>query len=539
MKFAFASEKLKLPAMALGSLMLTLYLWGNNLRARWGIIDDHEIMRFLGTDGHLAASHFWKVLLGTEIASPGTSLRYRPAYYLLRVCETFVWGDSPLGWYACRIVLFALSVMILWWLVEKYVGFVAGFLFTLYICTFPWWADIWAKLGPAETYAVFGTALYAAGFVRVLEATRQEAPAGAASLVNWLLMLAGAFIAMGSKENLLFLLLPVIILILILWKKRFAGKTAIALSAVICGYGIFIAAAVATALAKSHKDIYANSVKPVGRLELLYYGMIKALGNGYVLFGLIAVTIFMAGVLVCLLKQNDQGKIKRYCRSLAKYLCLSGVLLLIYASQFAFYNGQWPAGMRYDFPGGLCGPLLMLATAILVAEMVVLLFAATVWRNGVLIAFSLLLGILIVRQGFEPLRVASRENAEKTQMFTRGVSSLAQKLLKEPKADLVFVSFHARDHEPIGSISIFLRSFGVKNRFCLYLNVHPHYTKTKLDTDLAADLRELSLDGSKGGWLYSAFSPLSSLDKSHGCYSISFSASGGDVLDCENLGQIW
>ncbi|QEM69134.1 hypothetical protein FO488_13825 [Geobacter sp. FeAm09] len=539
MKLAFAAEKMKVPAMALGSLLVALYLWGSNLRARWGIIDDHEIMKFLGPDGRLAAHDFWQVLLGTEFALPGTSLRYRPAYYLLRVCETFVWGDSPVRWYACRVVLFALSVMILWWLAERCAGFIAGLLFTLYVCTFPWWADIWAKLGPAETYAVFGTALYAAGFVLVLESTRQEGPATSSPFSPWLLMLVGAFVAMGSKENLLFLLLPVVALLFILWKKGRADKTAVAVSALMCGYGIFIAAAVATALGKAQKDIYANSVKPIGRLELLYYGMVKALGNGYVLGGLLTVAVIAAWVLVCLHNRNDRGAIRRCYRSLATYLCLSAALLLVYASQFAFYNGQWPAGMRYDFPGGLCGPVLMFATAMLISEMARLLFASTAWRAGVLVVFSLVLGGLIVFQGFEPLRAASHQNAEQTRTFTSGVSSLAQKLRNDPAANLVFISFRARDHEPIGSLSIFLRTFGVKNRFVLYLYQRPQYTQSKLDKDLAADLLALSRWGSKGGWLYSGFSPLNTLDKSHGCYRISFSASGVDVPDCVNLGQVW
>ena len=49
-------------------------------------------------------------------------------------------------------------------------------------------------------------------------------------------------------------------------------------------------------------------------------------------------------------------------------LCLVA-LLMVLSSQFVFYNGQWPAGCRYDFPGLLALPIMAFVLAWLMLAM--------------------------------------------------------------------------------------------------------------------------------------------------------------------------
>jgi hypothetical protein len=540
MDFSLASSKLKISVLAVCSLMFSFYLWGQNLGAQWGIIDDHEIMRFTGPSGRLKIADFGRVLLDTEFGSPGTSLRYRPSYYLIRISEAFLWGNSPLAWYSCRLILFAIVFSILWWLTAKYAGLLVGLMLTLYVSVFPYWADIWTRLGPAETYAVVGTAIYALGFVNIWELAQRGAKEDRFSSTNWVLMLLGAFAAMGSKENFLLLLAPSFLLLIALWRKQLLGKAAVAASVLIGSYGVFITSAVCVALLKSKKDIYANSVEPTGRLELLYLGVKNALSGRYVISGAIILASLIGALFVYLLKHSDCDRVRQLSRYVARYLCQSGVLLFLYASQFAFYSGKWPTGIRYDFPGALCAPLLMLFTALLVRDALAVFSSETVWRNAVPVIFSVILGGLILQQGFEPLRTASRRNAEKTRMFTAGIADVTKTLLNEPSTNLLFVSANAlADFEPLYSVSLFLRNNNVKNNFYLYLTAPPQgSSKGNLREDLAYQLRAVSAQGSKGNWEHTDFLPLGGMDPRRNCFSLSFSTSSPAVPACVDLGRV-
>jgi len=77
-----------------------------------------------------------------------------------------------------------------------------------------------ARLGPQENYAAVGMALYILGYVNTLELVHKKDKAAGSSIHNWILLVTGAFIAMGSKENLLVLLVPSMILLIILYRKE-------------------------------------------------------------------------------------------------------------------------------------------------------------------------------------------------------------------------------------------------------------------------------------------------------------------------------
>ena len=81
---------------------------GPSFTAKFGPVDDHEPLDWMGSDGHLPWSEFWTTFIHkTEVGQWGASGRWRPAYYLLRVGETAAFGDNPWAWYACVLVMFA------------------------------------------------------------------------------------------------------------------------------------------------------------------------------------------------------------------------------------------------------------------------------------------------------------------------------------------------------------------------------------------------------------------------------------------------
>jgi hypothetical protein len=134
--------------------------------AKFGPIDDHEQLIWMGPDGHLPWSQFWSTFIDkTEVGHWGHTGRFRPAYYFLRVGETVVFGDHPRAWYAGVLVLFAIACALLgytaslwlWRAVDGTPAWLNGpavvisaavgsFLFAgLYA-----WSGIVGRLGPAE-----------------------------------------------------------------------------------------------------------------------------------------------------------------------------------------------------------------------------------------------------------------------------------------------------------------------------------------------------------------------------------------------------
>lgn len=77
------------------SLFLGFYFLGDNLAAKFWIIDDHQIIEFLGSDFHLELSEIPELLKSRIVNDFSKSVRVRPTYYTLRILETFLWGNNP------------------------------------------------------------------------------------------------------------------------------------------------------------------------------------------------------------------------------------------------------------------------------------------------------------------------------------------------------------------------------------------------------------------------------------------------------------
>src|SRR5229473_2323515 len=89
------------------SSVIAFLLTGKQIyQANWGLIDDHEIFNFLGSDFYLPLSDIWHTLLTkTEVVSQQG--RFRPGYYVFKLTETSLWGANIHLWYLVRTIGFA------------------------------------------------------------------------------------------------------------------------------------------------------------------------------------------------------------------------------------------------------------------------------------------------------------------------------------------------------------------------------------------------------------------------------------------------
>ncbi len=494
----FKTSRLKVALISIGSALITVYLLRHNLSADWGIIDDHRLLYFIGPDGILRLSEIPEMLINTEITRPGLAARYRPSYFLLVFIEGFLWGDSVFLWYFSKLLLFFSSVAILWWLVSKKVGVAVAFFFTLSILTLTCWVDIYTRLGPHELYAVFGAAIYALGFINILYNDKERGLSGRVRTVSWLLILFGAAIAMGVKENLLILLLPTAFLFIVLLKRRALSLFNLVCLSLTAAYGLFIGGAIVVALSKVKVDIYQNQVEVSGRMGLVGTALKGFLfGDFVIIFFIFLLLAFVLVYLYLKRKGDTEGEGRKLLLSyLSGYIILFTCLAVLYISQYVFYNGSWPVGNRYDFPGLLAVPFFYLSSVIVLLRLAALLKLGKSVGTAILVIYSLVLIYSTYQTGFKEIKDASMANAYSTKVFSSKLSHVVERLSEERDANLVLVINDPIYFEHLISIPRHLRVRGLKSDIYLWL---PPWNPEKFNSQqkrvLARSLDEASLKG--------------------------------------------
>lgn len=508
------------------------------LSAQWGVADDHEIQYYLGTDAKLSFSEIPAILVNeTEAGSPGSSPRYRPVYCLLRLVETAVWGDNLFYWYAFRMLLFGASVFIAWHLMSRSLGILAGGVACLPLLYHSTWSDIFGRLGPSEAYCVLALALYALAAVHLL---REESRAWENSW--WSLLAISSVIAMGSKENMLFILLTTAFIAIYTLRRRSIGTFGVVANVVIISFGLFIVGAVFVALKKQGLDVYGRSVIPESRGQILLNALLSS-GQWKIQFPFWATLCFA-------LVAKQTGKFKQLAHQnplllteTRKMVLLQFSLLILWYSQLVFYNGDWPGGSRYDFPGTLARDFAYIA---------LLIMSVRIWKERVhfreisLFAKGVIAILLVVAviaavpfglKGIGIVVAGSAEKSSRTRKFTQLVMACAEQAKQQADKPIIFVSHHIQDVELIESVRTLLSYSGVTNPLAIELAGWSEKDCKENEWPLLHELRTISTYGQPQrlrGLL--RFEPLSSLKQSPDCFSISFS--GYTPSKCQVLGLI-
>ena len=194
-----------LPVIFYGtSLLLVVGVFWQVVNIKWSVIDDHEIIYFLGQDKTLYLNEFSEILSRTEVGNFGSLQRYRPFYYSMRILETVMWGDNPTYWYLFRLGILCVAFLLILTLVSKKLDWLLTFILGAYTLTFPYWVALVGSLGPGETYAVLGLALFMWGAWKFLSDDLKKGE----QMKSGVAILCGSIICVGSKENFLLLILP-------------------------------------------------------------------------------------------------------------------------------------------------------------------------------------------------------------------------------------------------------------------------------------------------------------------------------------------
>lgn len=477
--------------LLLGVGVITFLLIGCNLKAKWGIIDDHEIMRFLtlGSGGQVALTDIPRLLLqDTEVGSLG--VRFRPSYYTLRLLETSLFGDRPEAWYAVRIAMYAVSVLLFWLCLFSWIGILPATIISAFFLNFGFWADIFCRLGPGETYCVMGTALFAYGTTRLVRDPQTGPGVSPQAVFWWGVTILGTVVASGSKENFLLLVPVAWLTALVLWRQgRLKIISAIAVL-LITVWAVFLTYRVIAGVAAVGSDVYGGSVSSTHRLYLLANVTGRILVTiGFWNLAAIAATVGVVARLI-----NDRGEAKEFLTNVAQLVIYSVAFLLLYASQYSFYDGKWPCGNRYDFPGALAFPLFWVTFAFFCLKIFKVIGLHPGIRNTVKAGLLVGLCCLISLKGFDSLIGKCCRNAYLTNDFTRKFDLVTRKLSADPERPLVLVCCKSPwCFEPVDSIRRFLTARGLQNP--LFLMIEDNVSQTPHERGLSSSLQRASLQG--------------------------------------------
>ncbi len=434
------------------ALGTSIFFTGNNLRAKFGPIDDHEIVNWLGPNHKIKITQIPAILATTELSQYGRYARYRPSYYVLRVGETYLWRDNTSLWYFARLIMFAVFVFLALSLITKYTCWPVAVFALLSILAQVYWGDILSRLGPSEIYAIFGISLYFFGF-DYLWNNEKNVPK-----LAWISYFFGFIIAVGSKENFSFLTLFTIILVIKFWLYKNLNLKIILINIVMIIYSFLIFLSIILNTISTKSDIYGTNVSLTDRAQSFINMIITIIPEGskkeFLVITLVLILLIISKIPVI--------KIKNIALVSLKYSFWIVTLFGIGFFQYIYYGAIFPTNLRYDFPLLLIPTLLLVIFSKYIATL--LMIIGVKYSTYIsYIACIIALFLYIKPVNFTKIHENSKQNVIMTTTFMNKLQSDARELRLNVNDPLIINSTRPIDYEVITSLQRYLNYLGIKN----------------------------------------------------------------------------
>jgi hypothetical protein len=246
----------------------------------FGPIDDHEPLRWMGADGKLSIwDAFPTYFSDTEVGSIGTTTRFRPSYYALRVAQSVVFGSRPGWWYASVYAMYVATGIALGLAVATVISTVVRrvgardlepWLFALVTglsglsaLGLPAWRGIVTRLGPSEQLAMLAVAIAVLAASKAIESLSPRI-----AMRWWVMACASAGVAAMAKET----FVPVALVVAacsIVFRAREPDGRKWLVSSLALAPSFLVAGAVGIAIISSGSDVYGRSASG-GRLGAVW-----------------------------------------------------------------------------------------------------------------------------------------------------------------------------------------------------------------------------------------------------------------------------
>jgi hypothetical protein len=488
------------------------------LYANWGIVDDHEIFSFMGTHQRLPITGFFHALLTqTEIGNLSYG-RFRPSYYFLKLTEAAIWGKNVHLWYLARTIWFAIFIASLWWLLSKFVRIWLAAALLLPILLMPFWADVWARLGPSEVYGTLALGLMLFGIYATLALPDDGKRKWGAVLVTF-----AALILIGSKETLIPLSgAAFLVLVFAGFTRRIPIWIAACSALIIAVCAAAIVLIVQRSVLTTGEDFYANTIDLRQLLGIAGRALSAAVfGNGLALCYAIVIVFF--GYCAWRSKRNLRGWIRSSSAIVVIFIFMAGV----YFSQQVAYRGQLPLQTRYDFPAALFVPFsYYVLLCYIFYQMRFYLHSRITNYIAIFLAFGIFAAYaprFAFRFNARPLPQAVSANIQKTDIFFKEVLAIAASAREKPRSPIILEVYGPEAIEALTAILTYVRSFGAENPVSVRLHT-TNNSKGALYDRLEHTMRIMESEGT------SQFVPLSKslANPENGCISVGINEAGSD-----------
>jgi hypothetical protein len=476
------SDITKILLMLAISLSWNLLTLRNLLEAKFGLIDDHELVQFLGRDRELSLSETFGLMVNsTEVGEWGESKRFRPTYYFFRLLQTVTFGNSAGNFYLYRILIMSITATLVGVLAaclaksfKAKISLVMLLFWTLLTSLLPVWADVVTRLGPSELeQSIFYTSFMILTWFAV---SRPE------NSTYWISALVVVVISAGLKENMA-IAFVVTLLGMSFSRARLTSKKLLTSAAILSGILVaLIELGPVIAIQRGNgTDIYAQNRGLTEILQLLAQGIVSP--------HISVCVIFCFAVLYA----NRKGKLK-VPREI-EFLILG--LLLVLISEYVFYEGN-VRGNRYSMITQITLLIFLIIGTFLIKE----LFARSKkMKQGffmteaivVILSFSILFSPAFATKNSLNIYASAESTKKQSNMFQKNLEKIVK--LAQKEKNIKFVVQSSWDYEPIYSTIIYLDNYTTNSNFTL--EVMAQQENTALGSMLINQLRNMAQSGKK------------------------------------------
>ncbi len=485
-------DKRMLALSALAGFGLAIALIGRLVFSGYSILDDHDVVSWLGPNHRLAFSSIWHVLMSTEI---GDSVgRFRPVMYGLMVFEDWLWGPHPSGFHVVAVLWFAIFLWGVAWIAFRSIGVLAGCAVLFLVVNGRFWSNIFThSVMVSEQPALLGLGLGIFGYGL---ASSWFLKGGRGRFDTAVLLVSlGALICAGAKENFQPPVAFSILLLLAAWRMKAIRGWSLAGAIVLDLLGVAVCLRVILPNLGQEGSL-------LFRLWAVYHSRL-----------FIYVAVAVGGGIASLVFGRRERR-KRDDWDARAWVVLGFFLLgagLYLAWELFFYDGRMPYGFdglmpygqRYDFPGLMIYPVLAGSLCFTVLQLRKRLPWAV--RQFSPFALQLCFALLIVNLGtfyyaqgrLLPVISAvetSNRNTQKMEVDLRSSKILAD---RHPDWPIFVVAVVPMDYEAAVSAASWFCFYGIANPISLVVGVAPRDITSDSYRGLVRAMEEISAGGDK------------------------------------------
>jgi hypothetical protein len=470
----------------------TIYSW-------YDTIDDHVIVQWLGPTHALSLNGVWNQLTDMHfgpLADLGDKTRFRPVFHCYWLIETALLGDNPSLYHALRAAYFGLFLGALIWLSAPTLGIAIATLATALFALRPFWGGVWAyTFGVAEQIAAVGLAIAAVGYGQAIFAWLNKKPRDCRAV---LIVSVGTAIAIGSKENFLFLLLPLAATIGAFYRLRSLRSVYFAVSLPFIVFSVFCFVKVASINIGARVDEYGYDLS----LSHLIHGLFAA--PGFLAF---ALTSEVGAIIAAYIALRNSTLERQRLVSAAQAFLLCVTLLCAYLIwEMFFYNGRLPSGMRYDFPFRLLPMIIVGAFAAFL--IVVFPSNARRLRLAAVLCLSLVATWKPTDFNFRVVYDRALKESLRTQKFHTDLDKLASKARLNPTWPIVIEVDNVWDYEPAKTFDAWAAYKAIMNPVVLHVAIPANTAMSPFEAELVQLMKKWAAQG-----LHGHFAPIDNFSR--------------------------